>query len=32
MQSFQAGAQPLTNFAEAANTMRLVDQIAADVR
>ena len=32
MDCIQAGAQPLTNFAEAAKTMRLVDQIAADVR
>ena len=32
MESIQAGAQPLTNFAEAAKTMRLVDQIAADRR
>lgn len=32
MDSIQAGAQPLTNFAEAAKTMRLVDQIAAEVR
>ena len=32
MESIQAGTQPLTNFAEAAKTMRLVDQIAADVR
>ncbi len=28
----RSGAQPLTNFADAAKTMRLVDQIAADVR
>ena len=32
MESIQAGTQPLTNFAEAAKTMRLVDQIAAEVR
>jgi virulence factor len=32
MESIQAGVQPLTNFAEAAKTMRLVDQIAADRR
>ncbi len=32
MESIQAGTQPLTNFAEAAKTMRLVDQIAADRR
>ena len=32
MESIQAGTQPLTNFAEAAKTMRLVDQIAADLR
>jgi len=32
MECIQAGTQPLTNFAEAAKTMRLVDQIAADVR
>ncbi len=32
MESIQAGTQPLTNFAEAAKTMRLVDQIAAAVR
>ena len=32
MDSIQAGTQPLTNFAEAAKTMRLVDQIAAEVR
>ncbi len=32
MESTQAGAQPLTNFAEAAKTMRLIDQFAAEVR
>ena len=32
MESIQAGTQPLTNFAEAAKTMRLVDQIATDLR
>ena len=32
MESIQAGTQPLTNFAEAAKTMHLVNQIAADVR
>ena len=32
IECIQAGAQPLTNFAEAAKTMRLVDQIAAGRR
>ena len=32
MACIHAGVQPLNNFAEAAETLRLVDHIAADVR